>query len=197
MIVVDVETSGTDSRYHSLVSIGAIDFDNPTDTFYKECCVFDGARIEDESLAVNGMTKEQITDKSKLSEADIIKYFIEWIKDKNDHTVAGQNPSFDVSFLMAGAERAGINISIPKRIVDLHSITYFHMNRRGLVVPHANHRTDLNSDKIMEYVGIPAEPKPHIAINGAKWEAEAFSRLFNEKSMFPEFKEFTIPWINL
>jgi DNA polymerase III epsilon subunit-like protein len=195
MIIVDVETSGTDTRYHSLVSIGAVDFDNPDDTFYKECHVFEGARIEDEALEVNGMTREQILDKSKPSEAEIIKDFIEWIKDKNDHTVAGQNPSFDVGFLIAGAERAGIDISVPKRIIDLHSITYFHMSRRGLAVPHANHRTDLNSDKIMEYVGIQPEPKPHIAINGAKWEAEAFSRLFNDKSMFSEFKEFKIPWL--
>lgn len=195
MIIVDVETSGTDPRYHSLVSIGAIDFDNPNDSFFEECYIFDGAKIEDESLVVNGMTEEQLFDKSKRSEADIIKDFLEWIKDKSDHTVAGQNPSFDVSFLIAGAERAGLNISIPKRVVDLHSITYFHMSRRGLVVPHAHNRTDLDSDKIMEYVGIYAEPKPHIAINGAKWEAEAFSRLFNDKSMFPEFESYKIPWI--
>ncbi len=195
MIIVDVETSGTDPRYHSLISIGAIDFDNPTDTFFKECYVFEGARIEDESLLINGSSKEELFDKSKQSEAEIVKDFLDWIKDKNDHTVAGQNPSFDVAFLIAGAERAGINISIPKRVIDLHSIVYFHMNKRGLAVPHANHRTDLDSDKIMEYVGIPTEPKPHIAINGAKWEVEAFSRLFNDKPMFPEFKEFKIPWL--
>ncbi|MES2223417.1 MAG: 3'-5' exonuclease [Patescibacteria group bacterium] len=195
MIVVDVETTGTDPRYHSLVSIGAIDFENPADTFYRECYVFDGARIEEKALQINGMTEAELYDKSKPSEADILKEFIVWMRNKKDHTFAGQNVSFDVAFIIAAAERAQTNVSIAHRVVDLHSITYFHMSRRGIVPPLAHGRTDLDSDKIMEYVGIPAEPKPHVAINGAKWEAEAFSRLFNEKSMFPELNSFKIPWI--
>lgn len=195
MIVVDVETTGTDPRYHSLVSIGAIDFDNPSDSFFRECRIFDGARVEDAALAVNGMTQGQITDASKQSEGEIVTDFIEWIKDKKDHTVAGQNPSFDVGFILAGAERNGLNISLAHRTIDLHSIVHFHMSKRGIVPPLKNNRTDLNSDKIMQYVGIEPEPKPHIAINGAKWEAEAFSRLFNDKVMFPEFSSFKIPWV--
>ena len=179
MIIVDVETTGTDPRYHSLVSIGAIDFDNPTDTFYRECQIFSGARVEQKALEINGMTEEELHDTSKSTEADIVKEFIEWMKSKRDHTFAGQNVSFDVNFIIAAAERAGVNISIAHRVIDLHSITYFHMSRRGIVSPLAHGRTDLDSDKIMEYVGIEAEPKPHIAINGAKWETEAFSRLFN------------------
>lgn len=194
MLVVDVETSGTDPRYHSLVSIGAIDMENPSDTFYKECQIFTNAKVEDEALAVNGMTLEEITDTTKPTEAEIIYEYIAWAKDKIDHTIGGQNPSFDVSFLMAAAERCGADISIPKRVVDLHSIVYFHMSKRGFAVPHKNHRTDLDSDKIMEYVGIHPEPKPHIAINGAKWEAEAFNRLFKDEYLFPEFKDFNIPW---
>lgn len=194
MLIVDVETTGTDPRYHSLVSIGAIDFDNSEDSFYRECHIFPGAKVEDKALEINGMTIEQINDKTKPSEGEIVADFIKWIKDKKDHTVAGQNPSFDVGFILAGAERNSLDISLAHRTIDLHSIVYFHMSRRGLVVPHMHNRTDLNSDKIMEYVGIHPEPKPHIAINGAKWEAEAFSRLFNEKSMFPEFSDFKIPW---
>jgi len=194
MIIVDVETSGTDPRYHSLVSIGAIDFDNPSDSFFKECRIFPGARVGDEALAVNGMTLEEINDQTKQSDAEIVAEFIEWIKDKRDHTVAGQNPSFDVGFILAGAERAGLNISLAHRTIDLHSLVHFHMSERGIVPPVKNNRTDLNSDTIMRYVGIEPEPKPHIAINGAKWEAEAFSRLYNNKSMFTEFEYFKIPW---
>lgn len=195
MIVVDVETTGTDPRYHSLVSIGAIDFDNPSDSFFKECYIFDGARVEEKALEINGMTETELHDKTKPSEAEIVKQFIEWMKSKKDHTFAGQNVSFDVSFITAAAERAKTNIFIAHRVVDLHSITYFHMSRRGIVPPLAHGRTDLDSDKIMEYVGIEPEPKPHIAINGAKWETEAFGRLFNEKNTFPEFNEFKIPWL--
>lgn len=195
MIIVDVETSGVDPNYHSLVSIGAIDFENPDDIFFEECRVFDGARIEKDSLVINGMTEDELFDTNKKSEKEIVQDFILWMKDKSDHTIAGQNPFFDTSFIEAAAHRGGLDISIAHRIIDLHSITYFHMLRRGITPPTFNKRTDLNSDKIMEYVGIPAEPKPHIAINGAKWEAEAFSRLINEKNLFLEFKEYKIPWL--
>ena len=65
MIIVDVESSGVDPVKHSLLSIGAIDFLNPKNQFYGECRVWDGAHIMDEALAVNGFTKEQITNKKK------------------------------------------------------------------------------------------------------------------------------------
>jgi hypothetical protein len=47
----------------------------------------------------------------------------------------------------------------------------------------------------MEYVGIPVEPHPHVGINGAVWEAEAFSRLFYDKPLFEQFKEYPVPWV--
>jgi DNA polymerase III epsilon subunit-like protein len=194
MIIVDVETTGTDPRYHSLVSIGAIDFNNPSDTFFVECRIFEGARVEDEALEVNGMTRDSIVDTNKMTEEQAILSFKDWISNKSDHTIAGQNPFFDVSFILAAAERNKINISLAHRVVDLHSITYFHMLKQGILPPLKNGRTDLNSDKIMNYVGIPAEPKPHIAFNGAKWEAEAFSRLIHNKSLFEEFNTYTIPF---
>ncbi len=195
MIIVDVETTGTDPRYHSLVSIGAIDFNNPSHTFFRECQIFAGARIEPKALEINGMTDKELYDTTRPTEAEIVKEFIEWMTQTSDHTVAGQNCAFDVAFIIAAAERAGVAISLAHRVIDLHSITYFHMIERGITPPLAHGRTDLDSDKIMQYVGIPAEPKPHIAINGAKWEAEAFSRLFHQKSLFPEFEQYKIPWI--
>lgn len=51
----------------------------------------------------------------------------------------------------------------------------------------------LSLDKILEYAGLPPEPKPHRAINGAKREAEAFYRMRYGKPLFPEFKKFPLP----
>ncbi len=195
MIVLDVETTGTDPKKHSLVSIGAVDFAKPERTFYAECRVWDGAHIAEEALAVNGFTEAKIKDPTKKSEGEIVAEFLEWLEGCDDHTIAGQNPFFDYEFVVAGAERAGLDYSLARRIIDLHSIVYFHMIRRGLIPPIKNKRTNLNSDAIMEYVGIPTEPKPHKALNGAIWEAEAFSRLMHEKSLFPQFGEHPIPWL--
>src|SRR4051812_32241086 len=65
MLVVDVEASGIDPQKHSIVSVGALDIANPTNRFYMECRVWEGAHIMPDALAVNGFTKEQITDPTK------------------------------------------------------------------------------------------------------------------------------------
>ena len=46
-----MEFSGLDPRKHSIVSIGAVDFENPSRQFYKECRIWHGAEIVPESLA--------------------------------------------------------------------------------------------------------------------------------------------------
>jgi DNA polymerase III epsilon subunit-like protein len=65
MIIIDIEASGVDYKKHSIVSIGALDFSNPTNRFYGECQIWPGAHIMDEALKVNGFTKDQITDPNK------------------------------------------------------------------------------------------------------------------------------------
>lgn len=192
MIVVDVETTGSDPRYHSILSIGALNFDNPKNEFYEECRAFEGAHIADEALKVNGFSKEQVIDKSKKSEAQVVSLFIDWMSKVSDHTVAGQNPHFDTGFIMMAAERGKLNISIPKRIVDLHSVCVAHMIQKGIKPPIHNNRSDLNSDKIMDYVGIPPEVHPHVAINGARIEAEAFHRLFSGRYLYDSYKDFPV-----
>jgi DNA polymerase III epsilon subunit-like protein len=61
MIVVDVEASGTNYEKHSIVSLGAVDFDNPENRFYGECHIWDGAHIMEEALEVCGFTETEIT----------------------------------------------------------------------------------------------------------------------------------------
>jgi len=198
MIVVDVETTGIDPRKHSIISIGAVDFNNPSNRFEIECRAFDGAEYEEEALAITGNTKERIFDSNKVSEGDAIKRFVEWTLSLSDHTVAGQNCYFDLEFLLAAAFREHLNVSLPKRIVDLHSVVWSHMISRGLSIPidPTHHRSNINSDFITEYVGIPNEEKGrHRGITGALWEAEAFSRLLHNKSMIEEYSQYKLPWI--
>ena len=193
MIVIDVEASGVDSHKHSIVSVGGIDFDTPDRQFYEECRVWDGAHIMDEALAVNGFTREQITDSKKQTPEELIKKFIAWAESCGEYTFAGQNPSFDRDFLRLTAERSGINWPFAYRTLDLHSICFANMIKQGIEPPVVKHRTDLNSDKIMKYVGIPVEPHPHNALNGAKVAAEALSRLLYGKNLLPEFEAKPIP----
>jgi DNA polymerase III epsilon subunit-like protein len=196
MIVLDVETTGLDPEKNSLVSIGALDFYNPRDRFYEECNVWDGALITQEALDINGYKQEEIIGSNKKSEAEIVKNFFTWLKDKSDIIIAGQNCYFDLQFIEAAVKRSGVSVErLSKRIFEQHALVMFHMMKRGLKPPIKDRRSALDSDAIMIYVGIPAEPKPHMAINGAVWEFEALHRLLYDKAGLKEFEQYPVPWV--
>jgi DNA polymerase III epsilon subunit-like protein len=193
MIVLDVETTGLDPRRHSIVEVGAIDFDCPGNYFNERCQIWDGAEIDFNALYINGLTRVEIQDKAILNQKELISRFSSWMNNIEDKTIAGQNVDFDMEFLNESSRRCGLNFTPGKRKVDQHSIVYAHFLKRNIKPPLKDGFSDLNSDLIMNYVGLPSEPKPHRAINGAKFEAEALSRLLFGRMMFEEFRKFAIP----
>lgn len=197
MIVIDVEASGTNYGKHSIVSLGALDFDNPERRFYAECCIWDGAHIDDGALTVNGFSKEQITDTHKMSEGELVRQFLEWSQHMGDRTLAGQNVSFDRDFVKAACEREGIAWDFAYRTIDTHSLCYMHMIKRGMIPPSdaAHRRSSLDLDAILNYCGIPNEPEPHNALTGALSHAEVIARLLYDKKLLPEFEQLSIPWL--
>lgn len=197
MIVIDVESSGTEYGVHSIVSLGAIDFGNPERQLYEECRIWDGAHIMDEALAVNGFTKEQITDPAKQTEGELVKKFMEWTRAVADRTFAGQNVSFDRDFVRAACHRAHLDYDLAYRTIDTHSLAWMHMVKRGFTPPidPKHHRSSLNLDAVLNYCGIPSEPDPHNALTGAKSHAECVSRLLHDKKLLPEFADYEIPWL--
>lgn len=198
MIAVDVEASGIGPDTHSILSVGALDLDNPSNQFYEECRAWEGAHINDEALLVNGFTREQATDPIKQSEAELVHKFAAWAESIGDRTLAGQNVSFDRDILEAGARRAGhTEWPFAHRTIDSHSLCWMHRTKRGLppAVDPEKKRSSLNLDAILIYCGIPEEPKPHNALTGAKCHAEVISRLLYDKKLLPEFEQYDIPWI--
>jgi DNA polymerase III epsilon subunit-like protein len=196
MIVLDIEATGTDADKHSIVSIGAIDLDRPEQIFNESCRIWEGAHVDPDALTYTGLTHEQITNPQLPTDEAIVRKFFAWVDEREDRTIAGQNPMYDLSYLKATAKRYGINNTLAHRSLDQHSIVYYHMIKRGLIPPVSHHHSGINSDFIMEYVGIPPEPKPHsLAINGATWEAEALSRLLYDKPLLAQFEKYPIPWL--
>lgn len=197
MIVIDIEASGLDYKKDSIVSLGALDFDNPDHRFYVECRIWDGAGYNEESLAVCGFTVEEITDPSKMPEGEMVRQFLEWSQHMADRTLAGQNVSFDRDYLKAASEREGLSWDLAHRTIDTHTLCYMHMVKRGLTPPiDAEHRRSaLNLDAVLNYCGIEDEPEPHNALTGALSHAEVISRLLYSKKLLPEFDHYEIPWI--
>lgn len=197
MIVIDIEASGTNYEKNSIVSIGALDFDNPDNRFYGECRIWEGAHMNAEALAVCGYSEAEITDPRKKSEGELVRELLEWSQHMGDRTLAGQNVSFDRDFLKAACEREGLSWDLAHRTIDTHTLCYMHMVKRELTPPiDAEHRRSaLNLDAILNYCGIPEEPQPHNALTGALSHAEIISRLLYNKKLLPEFSHFEIPWL--
>lgn len=194
MIIVDIETTGLNFIKNGIASIGAVELEHPEREFYGECRIEDDVEVSDDALKINGYTTADLYDPSKQSEQELIEQFFEWAMGAEEHTVGAQNPAFDVGFLQSTAMKHHVNFPLAHRSFDMHSMCYLHMVQRGESPPVKKGRSALNSDAIMRYVGIPEEPKPHIAINGAKYEAEAFSRLLHGKTLLNEFASYPIPW---
>lgn len=190
MIVVDIEATGLDPHKHSLLSIGAVDFENPERQFYGECRAWEGAHLDPEALTVNGFTEAECLNPGKESLEDLMVRFHHWVDQGNERILAGHNISFDRDFLNSSFSRSKISFAFPYRTIDLHTLAYATCRTKGIPMPQRNGHPALSLDTVMRLLGLPAEPKPHIALMGAKVAAEAFSRLMDEKNLLPEFAEY-------
>lgn len=50
MLIIDIEASGTNAHKHSILSIGAVDLQNPTNRFYGECKMWEAKDLRGKSL---------------------------------------------------------------------------------------------------------------------------------------------------
>lgn len=196
MIALDIETSGLDPTKHSIVSLGAVDLDDPTNQFYDECRVWEGAQVEKEALAVNGFTEEEVTNPSRKSEAELVRAFVAWATDRpKDRTLGAQNVSFDYEFLRNACERAKSDFPFARRSVDVHTLAWGHMRYRGIEPPVDRGHSALSSSEVLAYCGLPPEAKPHNALSGALWHAEVIGRMAYNRKILPDFEMHDIPWM--
>lgn len=200
MIIVDLETSASmfGVSNASILSIGALEFENPSNEFYGECRVDDGAEVDPESLAIGGFTQEEIMDASKKSVQELLTDFFTWAESVKEKTFGGQAPMNDVNMLMKSTEKHGIKFPLGYRTVDLHAICYVHALKHGKQIPLEEHTaSDFGLDNILAYVGLKSRPGAHNALDDTKLTAEALSRLINGVSLLPEYSEFAIPEVVL
>lgn len=188
-----MESTGIHPYKHSLLSLGAVDFDNPTNHFYMECRMWDGAHVDPKALEINGFSEQDLVDPAKKTDKELVEAFLEWTKTCKDQTFAGQNPSIDRDFLKVTAERYHLNWPFAQRTIDLHSVAYVHMMNRGITPPIKNAHSGLNLPKILEYVGLPDQAEPHNGLTDAKLEAESLCRLIYGKNLLPEYASFPVP----
>ncbi|MDD5193767.1 MAG: 3'-5' exonuclease [Candidatus Nanoarchaeia archaeon] len=195
MIVLDIEATGLNSIQNGLLSIGALCFDNPRQQFYEECRIDEGDVVSEEALRINGFTKEQIFDKNKQTQEELIKRFFKWVSEQEVRIFAGHNVGFfDLNFIKHKAVKYNLDIKTRYRSIDLGSVAqliYFQINKKFLIDDYRESAMSLR--EVLNFCGINDERKVHNALEDAKLAAECFSRLIHGKGLFKEYDNFKIP----
>lgn len=195
MISIDWEFTWLNHKIHSLVSLWAVDFYNPTNQFYAECRIWEWATWEDEALKINWFSVKDIQDPNKLSIVQLIKKFDEWLKTcPYPQILIWQNPKSDIDFLVESYKKAWLEYPLWHRSLDTHTIVFSKHLELGKKILLDKWKYKINLDESLNFVWIPGgEPKPHIALMWAKCAAEVVSRTIFGKKLLSEFEWYDIP----
>jgi DNA polymerase III subunit epsilon len=194
MIIVDIETSGLDFERSGIWQIGALELENPDNYFLEEGRIDDEDFVNPESLKIIGKSEEELRDRDKRSQKDLLNYFFQWcIKIQEHKNCVCQNPQFDWSFLNIKAKKYKLDFPFHHRSYDLHSIVqlrYFQLKKRFLI---KQDMSDMGLSKILIFVGMKDNRKEHNALEDARLTAECFSRIVFGKNLISMYNKFTIP----
>lgn len=206
MIIVDIETSGNFNPIkNGIWQIGAIEFENPSNTFLQEARIDDEDKVEEGAIKVTGKTEIEMREKSKQSQKVLLKNFFEWIEKIKDKTLVAHNTPFDYGFLAIKATKYDLKFPFSHRTLDLHPMAFLKYFQINNILPIEKEKSIMNLSKVMDFCGMKderiqlkeneviKEGKPHNALEDAKLEAECLSRILYGKVLFEEFKHFPIP----
>jgi DNA polymerase III epsilon subunit-like protein len=203
-IVMDLEMSGLNMTKCGIWQIGAIDL-NTMEEFLEEGRIDEEDIVEKEALVVIGKTEEELRDKNKRSQKELLEKFFDWINERQTRTFLCQNPQFDVAWLGIRTQKYGLKKPYNYRTFDLHTIAQIaHLNIFGNFL-FESRGSKMSLGKIIDISGmkderiqvisgeVEKEGKPHNALSDCKLTAECFSRIVYGKNLFDEFAEFDIP----
>ena len=205
MIVVDIETSGNLDPDNGIWQIGAVEFENPNNTFLQEARIDKKDKIEEEALKVTGKTEAELRDKNKQSQKQLLKNFFEWTSKIKNKIFVAHNTPFDYGFLTLKSKQYNLKFPFNHRTFDLHVFAvmkYFEINGK---IPIEEGKSSFNLSKVLEFCGMEDKRirlkdkevikngSPHNGLEDAKLEAECLSRILYGKGLFAEYGKFNIP----
>ncbi len=165
--VVDLETTGLNSLKDEIIEIGAKLVTWPDliniGSFSSKVKPSPLAICTPEAAAVNGYTSQDWLTAPNLSE--IWPLFVDFLSGKNTAILA-QNVTFDRGFL-----------SDAEHILGSLGVDYHYLDLCSMVLIKYPQLHSLSMKHIAPYLGIPEEPVPHRAINGALTALEILRKL--------------------
>ena len=173
--MTDLETSGDVPGVHEILEIGLVVFDQKTfeiiDTYNQKVKPLHIENAVPAALAHNGYKKEDWKDAINLVET--MKVYGEKTK---DCLFCAYNVSFDWGFINEAFYRSKLPNSMSTKEnhdrLDVLSIAWAKGLKDG---------TSLSLKTACQLFGIPPEPEPHSAINGAMTAYELFKKFGLEK----------------
>ena len=84
-------------------------------------------------------------------------------------------------------EKEGFFWPFGHRYVDSHAVAYEHFARAGKIILKKEGTSDINLDKILEFLGIEVRGATHNALEDAKLTAEILSRFIYGKNLLPQY----------
>lgn len=113
----------------------------------------------------------------------VIRLFLNWHTEfvpEGKSVPAGQNPAFDWSFLTVGFARCGISPEFLAQFFHYAKLDTRSMAVQALWAPGTAYDPNaysLRNERLASVLGIPMEPYPHEALNGARQALAVFRRL--------------------
>ncbi len=166
--ITDVETSGLDPTIYEIIEIGLVVVNQSSleaiDTLDIKVKLEHPEVFSEEARRINGYHELYWTDAVTLSRA--MKLYSQKTKDS---IFCAHNVTFDWSFIDGAFKKTGVENLLDYHRLDLLTMAWARFRSFGL--------KKLNMNEIAKFLGIPEEPTPHRAINGAMTEFEILKRI--------------------
>ncbi len=166
--ITDVETTGLDAAVHEIVEVGLVIINQQTleivDTFAAKVRPLHIERASAAALAINGYAEADWKDAVELCDALAI-----YGEKTRDAMFAAHNVTFDWSFVHEAFRKTGVENRMDYHRIDLFTLAWSKLQTSGL--------KKFNLNEIAKYLGIPEEPMPHRALNGAMIAYQVLRRI--------------------
>ncbi len=196
MIVLDIETSGLDIGKNGIWQIAALNME--TGEEFCEKCRIDGEdEIMEEALEICGKTEQELKDKSKQTQKQLIENFLNWISKFDERIIAGHNVGWDISFLQNKCLKYGLRKKfhevIGHRTIDLATLAQLKFREENGKFKTENGKNKMDLKSVLEFCGMKderkqsvngkiTEGKSHNALEDVKLEVECFKKLLGREN---------------
>lgn len=181
-VVVDVETGGFNEKTDALLEIAAVlvDFDEQgklycADSFSTHVTPFEGANLEPKSMEINGINPDNPL-RAARAEREALQYVFQPIRQAVQDAgctraiLVGHNAFFDLKFVHAAADRAGIKRNPFHPFSCLDTVTLCGLAYGQTVLARAAQAAGIEWDT----------SEAHSAVYDTKMTAELFCRVINQ-----------------